>query len=62
MSSATIFAIAQLVIAVIVVGGGMWAIATSNPQASLIVPLVTLVIGFFFGVSVPKPGETKESP
>lgn len=55
MSPAAIFAVAQLVLAVVVVGGGMWAIATNNPQAQLIVPLVTLVIGFFFGVAVPKP-------
>lgn len=55
MSSATVFAVTQLIIAVIVVGGGMWAVATGNPQTNVIIPLVTLVIGFFFGVQVPKP-------
>lgn len=53
MTDQRIRAIAQITIAAIIIGGWIFGILTNNPLADKVTPLVTLVIGYYFGVAVP---------
>lgn len=49
--------ITQTIIALLVVIGGGLALFTGNPNAQAIVPIMSLVIGYYFGKRVGTPNQ-----
>lgn len=54
-SSTNLFSVAQVLIAAIIMIAGVFAILTQNPAVTNMTPLMTLIVGFYFGVAVPNP-------